>query len=110
SGPQIQAIVADLLQRYARDPRNRALGIHYAAALRAAGQTEPPVTVPENLMAAYPGNPEISLAYAKALAAAGRLEQPLRVVDNAIIPVTPHWHALSVRAAILGRMGRHPEA
>lgn len=110
SGPQIQASVADLSQRYARDPRNRALGIHYAAALRAAGQTEPAVTVLENLMAAYPGDPEIGLAYAKALAAAGRFEQALRVVDNAINPVTPHWDALSVRGAILDQMGRHPEA
>ena len=43
SGPQIQASVADLSQRYAQDPRNKVLGIHYAAALRAAGQTEPAI-------------------------------------------------------------------
>lgn len=110
SGPQAQASIADLAQRYGRDPRNKSLGIHYAAALRAAGQTEPAVTVLESLMAAHPGDPDVGLAYAKALSAAGRFEQGLRVVDNAIDPVTPHWDALSVRGAILDQMGRHAEA
>ena len=110
SGPQIQSSVADLSQRYAQDPRNKVLGIHYAAALRAAGQVEPAVTVLENLMSVHQGDPELGLAYAKALSAAGRFEQALRVVDNAMNPVTPDWDALSVRGAILDQMGRPAEA
>lgn len=110
SGPQIQASVADLSQRYAQDPRNKVLGIHYAAALRAAGQTEPAVTVLENLISVHQGDAELGLAYAKALSAAGRFEQALRVVDNAMNPVTPDWDALSVRGAILDQMGRPVEA
>lgn len=110
SGPQIQASVADLAQRYARDSRNKTLGIHYAAALRAAGQSGQAITVLENLMASQGGDPEIGLAYGKALSAAGRFEQALRVVDNAVNPVAPDWDALSVRGAILDQMGQHEQA
>lgn len=110
SGPQIQQSVADLAHRFSRDPRNKAVGIHYGAALRAAGQNEHAVTVLETLMASHPRDAEVGLAYGRALSAAGRFEQALRVVENATNPVTPHWEALSVRGAILDQMGRHPEA
>lgn len=110
SGPQIQASVADLAARYRADPRNKALGIHYAAALRAAGQNGPAITVMESLMASHRGDAEVNLAYAKALSAEGRFEQALSVIENAINPVAPDWDALSVRGAVLDQMGRHQEA
>lgn len=110
SGPQIQASVADLAARYRADPRNKALGIHYAAALRAAQQNGQAVTVMENLMAIYTDNPDVSLAYARALASEGRFAQALNVVERAINPVAPDWDALSVRGAILDQMGEHQMA
>jgi Flp pilus assembly protein TadD len=110
SGPQIQASVADLAARYRADPRNKALGIHYAAALRAAQQNAQAITVMENLMAIYTNDPDVTLAYARALAAEGRFPQALNVVDRAIEPVAPHWDALSVRGAILDQMGEHQAA
>lgn len=110
SGPQIQASVADLAQRYAANPRDKSLGIHYAAALRAAQQNDQAVIVLENLMGTYGGDADVGLAYGKALSAAGRFEQALRVVDNATNPVAPDWEALSVRGAILDQMGQHEQA
>lgn len=107
SGPQIQASVADLAARYRADPRNKTLGIHYAAALRAAQQNAQAVTVMESLMATYHGDPEVSLAYGRALASDGRFAQALNVIDQAINPVAPDWDALSVRGAILDQMGEH---
>lgn len=110
SGPQIQASVADLAARYRADPRNKALGIHYAAALRAAQQNAQAVTVMESLMSVYQGDPEVSLAYGRALASDGRFAQALSVIDQAINPVAPDWDALSVRGAVLDQMGEHAMA
>ncbi|WP_127144425.1 tetratricopeptide repeat protein [Pelagibacterium montanilacus] len=110
SGPQIQASVADLAGRYRADPRNATLGIHYAAALRAAGQTEPAVLVMEELMSRHGDDRAVSLAYARALTAEGRFDQALRVLDASIDPVAPHWDALSVRGAILDQRGEHQRA
>lgn len=107
SGPQIQASVADLAARYSADPRNKELGIHYAAALRAAQQHAQAVTVMENLMALYRDDPDVTLAYGRALASEGRFAQALNVVEQAINPVAPSWDALSVRGAILDQMGEH---
>lgn len=110
SGPQIQATVADLTQRYRSDPRNRELGIHYSAALRAAGQNSQAVIVMENLMAQHGRDPDVGLAYAKALSSEGRFEQALTVVENAINRVAPDWEPLSVKGAILDQMGQHQPA
>lgn len=107
SGPQIQASVVDLAARYRADPRNKALGIHYAAALRAAQQNAQAITVMENLIAIHGNDPDVSLAYARALAAEGRFPQALNVVEQAINPVAPDWDALSVKGAILDQMGEH---
>lgn len=110
SGPQIQASVADLSQRYRANPRDKVVGMHYAAALRAASQNAQAVTVMESVMAQHGNDPEAGLAYAKALSADGRFEQALNVMGNAINPVSPDWEALSVRGAILDQMGRNAEA
>src|SRR5690606_22557764 len=104
---QVQVAVADLASRYRSDPGNRELGIHYAAALRAAGQNAQAVTVMETLVGRYPGDASVSLAYAKALTADGRFEQALAVAENAANPVAPDWEVLSVRGAILDQMGEH---
>ncbi|WP_404400030.1 tetratricopeptide repeat protein [Pelagibacterium halotolerans] len=110
SGPQIQTTVAELANSYRSNPRDATLGIHYAAALRAAGQTTPAVQVMEYLMGQTRGGPAVSLAYAKALAADGRFEQALSVLNNTIDPVAPDWEALSVKGAILDQMGQHEAA
>lgn len=110
SGPQAHATVAQLASRYSAEPRNKSLGIHYAAALRASGQSGQAVTVMENLMAVYSGDAEVGLAYGRALAAHGRFQQALSVVDNAINPIAPDWEALSVKGAVLDQMGQHAQA
>lgn len=110
SGPQIQASVADLAARYRASPGDKVIGIHYAAALRAASQNAQAATVMESVVAKHPGDPDVALAYAKALSAAGRFDQALNVVGRAMNPVAPEWEALSVRGAVLDQMGRHAEA
>lgn len=110
SGPQVQTSVAELSARHRSDPRNKQVAIHYAAALRAAGQNDQAASVMEGLVGAHRGDPDVSLAYAKALTAQGRFDQALAVIDNAINPANPDWEALSVRGAALDQMGQHPAA
>ena len=111
SGPQIQASVADLAQRYKPIRATRWLGIHYAAALRAAGQTEQAVTVSGKRDGpATASDPDVGLAYAKALTAAGRFEQALNVIDDAINPARPTGMPFPVKGAILDQIGRNAEA
>src|SRR5690606_14379722 len=99
-----------LTARYKADPRDRTVAIHYAAALRAAGQPQQAIAALEQAMAAYPGDVAVSVADAKAPTAAGRLAQSLGVLDNVIRPVAPDWNALLVKGATLDQMGRNGEA
>lgn len=110
--PRAEALsaLAELTARYKDDPHDRNIAIHYAAALRANGQTGQAVAVLETAMSDHPRDPAVSVAYAKALTADGRFAQALNVVDNAIRPEAPDWNALSVKGAILDQLGRHAEA
>jgi Flp pilus assembly protein TadD len=110
--PRTEALAAlsELTARYKADPNDRNIAIHYAAALRANGQTGQAVAVLETAMSAYPQDTGVNVAYAKALTADGRFAQALNVVDNAIRPEAPDWNALSVKGAILDQIGRHAEA
>ncbi|HEV7292781.1 MAG TPA: tetratricopeptide repeat protein [Devosia sp.] len=102
--------LAELGARYKQHPKDKAAIIHYAAALRAVGQSSQAVAVLEAGMAYHPTDPEVRVAYAKALTAAGRLEQSLQVIDNTIRPDIPDWNALLVKGATLDQMGRNQEA
>lgn len=104
------AALADLTARYKANPRDRNVIIHYAAALRAQGQTGQAAAVLETGISSFPNDPEMRVAYAKALTADGRFEQALNVVDSAIRPEAPDWNALSVKGAALDQLGRNSEA
>jgi Flp pilus assembly protein TadD, contains TPR repeats len=110
--PRDQALsaLADLTARYKSNPRDRNVVIHYAAALRAQGQTGQAVAVLETGVRGLPNDREMRVAYAKALTADGRFEQALNVVDGAILPEAPDWNALSVKGAALDQLGRNAEA
>ena len=110
SATENRANLAQLTARYKADPRDRTVAIHYAAALRAAGQPQQAIAALEQAMAAYPGDVAVSVAYAKALTAAGRFAQSLGVLDNVIRPDAPDWNALLVKGATLDQMGRNGEA
>ena len=107
---QAQQGLTELTSRYKSNPKDKGIAIHYAAALRAAGQSKQAVSVLEISMGYYPGDAGISVAYAKALTADGRFEQSLQVLDNVIRPEAPDWNALLVKGATLDQVGRNGEA
>jgi Flp pilus assembly protein TadD len=107
---QGQATLAELTARYKANPRDKAIIIHYAAALRAAGQPQQAVAALEQGMSHHPRDIDISIAYAKALTADGRFEQSLNILDNVIRPDAPDWNALLVKGATLDQLGRNAEA
>jgi Flp pilus assembly protein TadD len=110
SASQGQATLADLSARYKASPRDPNIVIHYAAALRAAGQPQQATAALEQAMTHRPGDMALSVAYAKALTAGGRFEQSLNVLDTVIRPDAPDWNALLVKGATLDQMGRNEEA
>lgn len=105
-----QQTVAELSARYQRNPRDKATIVHFAAALRAQGQSQQAVAVLEQGVGLYPEDATIAVAYAKALTANGRLDQSLAVLDRVIRPDMPDWNALLVKGATLDQMGRNHEA
>lgn len=110
SQAQTQEAVIQLGARYKANPRDTNTAIHFAAALRAAGQPGQAVAVMEQAMAVDGKSATVRIAYAKALAANGQFEQALNVIDGTIDPTRPDWNALSVKGAILDQMGRNEEA
>jgi Flp pilus assembly protein TadD len=110
SRTQVEASLPQLSERYRANPRDKATIIHFAAALRAAGQSGQAAAVLEAAMEHYKDDADIAVAYAKALTAQGRFEQALTVLDDTIVPQSPDWNALSVKGAILDQMGRNREA
>ena len=107
---QAQQGLVELTARYRANPRDKATIIHYAAALRAAGQSGQAVAALEQGISHYPNDPDIAIAYAKALTADGRFEQSLSVLDRVIRPDAPDWNALLVKGAALDQLGRNQEA
>lgn len=107
---QSQQSLVELTARYKANPKDKAVAIHYAAALRAVGQSQQAVSVLEISIGYHPGDVDISVAYAKALTADGRFDQSLQVLDNVIRPEAPDWNALLVKGATLDQLGRNQEA
>lgn len=110
SQEQTQVALAQLGARFKANPRDANTAIHFAAALRAAGQPSQAVAVLETAMS-YAGNdPNVRIAYAKALTANGQFSQALTVIDQTIDPANPDWNALSVKGAILDQTGQNEAA
>lgn len=107
---QSQQSLTQLAARYKSNPRDKAVIIHYSAALRAVGQAQQAVSVLEIGIDFFPRDVDISVAYAKALTADGRFDQSLTVLDNVIRPDSPDWNALLVKGATLDQLGRNAEA
>jgi Flp pilus assembly protein TadD len=107
---EAQQTLEGLAGRYKKNPRDKVTMIYYAAALRAAGQSEQAIAVLEGGIGANPKDIDLKVAYAKALASGGRFEQAMNVIDGAINPASPDWNALSVKGAILDQSGRNDEA
>lgn len=97
-------------QRYAKNPKDKAAALNYAAALRQTGRTGQAVAVLQKTVLALPEDREIMAAFGKALAADGQLDRALQIVRRAQTPEHPDWRLLSAEAAILDQKGMNREA
>lgn len=97
-------------ERYRANPRDTAVAIRYAYALRAIGQRSQAAAVLEQASLEHPKDRAVLGAYGRALADAGRHEQAFDVLSRAHTPEQPDWRVLSAQGAVLDNMGRHEEA
>jgi Flp pilus assembly protein TadD len=102
--------VQALGERYRANPRDPAVAINYAQALRAQGQRSQAVAVLEQATINNPSNMELLGAYGRALADAGKHEQALDVLNRAHTPDRPDWRILNAQGAVLDQLGRHQDA
>ena len=107
---QTRATLSQLSAQYKANPRDKTTIIHFAAALRAAGQSGQSVAVLQQALSSYPKDMDIKVSYAKALSADGKFTQALTIINQTIMPDRPDWNALLVKGAILDQMGQNQAA
>jgi Flp pilus assembly protein TadD len=95
---------------YARNPKDRNVGLSYATILRMTGKNGQALAVMRQVAITNPSDREVLAAYGKALAGAGELEQALSTISRAQTPDRPDWRLKSAQGAILDQMGRAEEA
>jgi Flp pilus assembly protein TadD len=84
-------------ERYRANPRDPAVAVNYAQALRGTSIQNP-------------SHMELLGAYGRALADVGNHEQALQVLNRAHTPDRPDWRILNAQGAVLDQLGRHPDA
>jgi Flp pilus assembly protein TadD len=97
-------------ERYRANPKDPAVALQYARALRAAGERSQAVAVLEQAVIANPGNKKLLAGYGRALADNGNFQQAFDVLSRAHSPQDPDWRILSVQGTVLDQMGRFDEA
>ncbi len=95
---------------YARDPKNKEIGLRYATVLGMTGKTAQALAVMQQVAIAHPADRDVLAAYGKAQAAAGQLEQALATIARAQTPDHPDWRLYSAEGAVLDQLGRSSEA
>jgi Flp pilus assembly protein TadD, contains TPR repeats len=95
---------------YAKDPKNKAIGLQYANVLGMTGKNAQALAVMQQVAIAHPADREVLAAYGKAQAAAGQLEQALATINRAQTPDHPDWRLYSAEGAVLDQLGRSAEA
>ena len=95
---------------YGRDEKNKPAALNYAAALRAAGETNQAVAVMRKAAIYHPEDREVLAAFGKALAADGQFTDALATVRRAQRADNPDWQLLSTEGGILDSIGQHDEA
>ncbi|MGH6768451.1 MAG: tetratricopeptide repeat protein [Xanthobacteraceae bacterium] len=96
--------------RYRTNPRDPAVAINYAHALRVNGQRAQAVAVLEQASIHNPSNMQLLGAYGRALADVGNYKQALEVLNRAHTPDRPDWRILNVQGAVLDQVGRNEDA
>jgi len=95
---------------YAKNPKDRTIGLNYANVLRMNGRNDQSLAVMQQVAINNPNDREVLAAYGKAQAAAGQLEQALGTILRAQTPDRPDWRLKSAEGAILDQLGRSGEA
>ena len=95
---------------YAKDPKNKAIGLQYANVLGMTGKNAQALAVMQQVAIAHPADREVLASYGKAQAAAGQLEQALATINRAQTPDHPDWRLYSAEGAVLDQLGRSAEA
>ena len=91
---------------YEKNPKEKSVGLGYAAALQVAGRNDQSLAVMQQVAIAHPQDRDVLAAYGKALAAAGNLEKALETVRRAQTPDYPDWRLYSAEGAILDQLGQ----
>ncbi|WP_421593123.1 tetratricopeptide repeat protein [Shinella sp. M27] len=97
-------------QAYAKNPKDRNIGLNYANVLRMNGRNDQALAVMQQVAINFPSDRDVLAAYGKAQAAAGQLEQALNTIGRAQTPDRPDWRLKSAEGAILDQLGRSGEA
>jgi Flp pilus assembly protein TadD len=79
---ELNSTLVQLGDRYAANPKDKAISLKYASALQMDGRTDQSLAVMRKLVIYYPKDRDILAAYGKALAADGQLEQALDLKPN----------------------------
>lgn len=107
---ELQGAAMTLGQAFARNPKDKATAMRYAAVLQMNGNSEQALAVMRNLAIGHPKDREVLAAYGKALAGAGQFEQALDAVRRAQTPEYPDWKLVSAEGAILDQLGQPAQA
>lgn len=107
---QLDAQVRKAGEAYQRDPKDKAVGLNYAALLRMTGRDDQALAVMRQMVIQHPKDNDVLAAYGKALASNGNLAEALAVIERAQRPDRPDWKLLSAQGAILDQLDRTAEA
>ena len=107
---ELQGALGDYGRAYDASPKNKGVGLSYAAALQMAGRNDQSLAVMQQVAITHPNDRDVLAAYGKALAAAGDLPKALETVRRAQTPDYPDWRLYSAEGAILDQMGHSDEA
>ncbi|WP_394691242.1 tetratricopeptide repeat protein [Hoeflea sp.] len=90
---------------YDRNPKDAAIGMHYASVLTMGGRSTQALAVMQQVAIHNPTDRTVLAAYGKALAGDGQLDKALDAIRRAQTPDRPDWQLLSAEGAILDQMG-----
>jgi len=107
---ELQGVVRSYGAAYERAPKDKGVGLSYAAVLQMAGRNDQSLAVMQQVAIAHPKDRDVLSAYGKALAAAGNLPKALETIRRAQTPDQPDWRLFSAEGAILDQMGHSDKA
>lgn len=107
---QLDAMTRRAGDAYAKNPKDRDVGLSYASLLRTVGRNDQALAVMQQVAINHPTDRDVLAAYGKAQAAAGDFNAALDTIHRAQTPDHPDWRLLSAEGAILDQLGRSEEA